>query len=149
MTPRPRRRIPSFIIAAALGLITLTGCGLQPSARVVKPVGPALTPNQSPAHAVAPALIAAPVASLVVRADDLAFVQQTIAVAAPGLYRVHFVNQDDIAHEVAFDDGAHLTAGPGESATALVNIPAAGTSFVSVLAANRDAGMVGQITVTE
>lgn len=161
MTPRPLPRAAGFLSAKlargaiALALLALVGCGLQPSSRVVQPVGPSLSSNQTPARAAAPVLLAVPapaeepIASFEVRAHDLSFDQQSIAVTAPGLYRVRLVNEDEVAHEIAFDDGARLSAGPGESVTALVRIPAAGSAFVCLIPAHRDAGMVGQVTVDQ
>lgn len=152
MTPRPLARLIATVSLAA-ALFALAGCGLQPSARVVEPVGPAL--SASLAHPIVPAPVAAPlvapvaVGSLEVRAANLAFEQRALAVAAPGTYRVRLVNRDAVPHEVVFDDGTRIAAAPGQSATALVAIPAEGSAFLCVVPAHREAGMVGQVTVGE
>jgi uncharacterized cupredoxin-like copper-binding protein len=150
MTPPPLAR---FVVVSALSLalLALAGCGLQPSARVVEPVGPALAQSFEAPAAGGVIQVVAPVAvgTLEVRAADLAFDQQALAVAAPGNYLIRLVNNDDVPHEVAFDDGTRLAAGPGQEAAALVTIPAEGTAFVCVLPEHRAAGMVGQVLVDE
>lgn len=149
LTPHLFRRSIGLIIT--ISLLILAGCGLQPSARVVEPVGPALSSNHAIVPAVAPAVVAAPapVASFEVRAANLTFTEHAVVVAAPGHYRVRFVNQDEVAHEIVFDDGTRLPAAPGETASAIVDIPAAGAAFLCSNPAHRAAGMVGQVTVTE
>jgi uncharacterized cupredoxin-like copper-binding protein len=152
MTPRPFARVFGFTATLLFGISALVGCGLQPSSRVVEPVGPALSAQLAPPAAVVVAApVAAPVAigTLEVRAANIAFEQRSLTVAAPGFYEVRMVNNDAVPHEVAFDDGTRLAAGPGQTMTALVSIPSEGTAFVCVFPAHRDAGMVGQVSVTE
>lgn len=156
MTPRPPSKLIGALVALAIGLLALSGCGLQPSSRVVEPVGPALSANLglpiavAPAPALAPAQALAPAVAgtLEVRVASLAFEQRAIAVAEPGSYRVRLVNNDAVPHEIVFDDGTRIAVAPGEAATALVAIPAEGATFLCALPAHRDAGMVGQVSVT-
>jgi plastocyanin len=152
MTPRSIAQVVGLAATLLLGASALVGCGLQPSSRVIEPVGPALSALSAPKVAAAAAApLAEPVAAgtLEVRAANIAFEQRSLAVAAPGIYEVRIVNNDAVPHEVAFDDGTRLAAGPGQTATALVNIPSEGSAFVCVFPAHRDAGMVGQVSVTE
>ncbi len=150
MTPRPIAQVLGFAATLLFGVSALVGCGLQPSSRVIEPVGPALSAVSAPKVAVAAPLAAPAIAgTLEVRAANIAFEQRSLAVAAPGIYEVRIVNNDAVPHEVAFDDGTRLAAGPGQTATAMVSIPSEGTAFVCVFPAHRDAGMVGQVSVTE
>ncbi|NTU83051.1 MAG: hypothetical protein HGA45_27395 [Chloroflexales bacterium] len=151
MTPRACARIIGTVAGLALAISSLAACGLQPSTRVVTPAGHALSaslrgPRATTKAAPAPSAPAV-IGDLVVRAANLAFDQSQIVVASPGLYQVCFVNDDDLAHEIVFDDGTHLSAAPGASAVALVNIPAEGSAFLSAINAQRDIGMVGQVRV--
>lgn len=154
MTPHPLRSLCVIVAAIALGASSLAACGLQPSRRVLEPVGPSLSSSfslQARAAAPAPAIVAEPVilGTLEVRAANLAFDERNLAVAAPGRYEVHLRNDDSVAHEVIFDDGTSIAAGPGEEVTAVVEIPVEGSTFLCAFPAHRDAGMVGQVSVTE
>lgn len=154
MTPRPFASIGLRVAVLAIAISLLIGCGLQPSARLVEPVGPALSASlaQPDPAAETPALAQAaplPLGALEVRAASLTFEQRSLAVAAPGLYTVRIVNNDALPHDIVFDDGTRLDVAPGEQASALVTIPAEGATFLCVVAGHRDAGMVGQVTVTE
>lgn len=151
MTPRPLATVSARAIVIAVGLALLVGCGLQPSRRLVEPVGPVLSGNIArPVAAVAVQEAApAPVAlgTLDVRAANITFTERSLTVGEPGLYTIELLNADSVAHEVLFDDGTRLAAAPGEQVSALVTIPAAGSAFVCTFPAHRDAGMVGQILV--
>ncbi|HMQ31199.1 MAG TPA: hypothetical protein PKD53_10745 [Chloroflexaceae bacterium] len=155
MTPRPPTKLIGAVAALVIGLLALSGCGLQPSARVVEPVGPALSANLglpvavAPALAPAQALAPAVAGTLEVRVVSLAFERRALDVAAPGSYRVRLVNSDAVPHEILFDDGTRIAVAPGEVGTALVEIPAEGATFLCAIPAHRDAGMVGQVSVTK
>ncbi len=156
MTPRHPSKLVGAMVALTMSLLILAGCGLQPSARLVKPVGPALSANigvqaaaaPTPASAPAQAVEPATVGTLEVRVSSLTFEQRALAVEAPGLYEVRLVNNDAMPHEIVFDDGTRITVAPGETGTALVEIPAEGATFLCADPAHREAGMVGQVSVT-
>jgi nitrite reductase (NO-forming) len=148
--------------AAALALLALTlaGCGLQPSDRLAKPVGPALSQalnndyTLTPAGAQAaepmsaPAPVAAPTLGLItVYAVDLRFEPKISSIDRPGRYTVRLVNTDELPHDITLPDGTRLYAEPGRTAEGEFTIGQAGVSFICAVPGHREAGMVGQINV--
>lgn len=146
-------------VVAALGIIALilVGCGLQPSGRLAKPVGPALSqaiegdytlaaPTAAPAGQPAPA----PEPSLgviTIYAVDMHFVPKASSIERPGRYTVRLVNTDELPHDITLPDGTRIYANPGETVEGDYTIGAAGVSFICAVPGHREAGMVGQISV--
>ena len=78
---------------------------------------------------------------------DLGFTPATITVDAPGAYEVTLVNTGTILHDIAFPDGSTIVAKAGETASAVVTVPADGLSFICSIPGHADAGMKGEISV--
>lgn len=147
--------------AAALGILaalTLAGCGLQPSDRLVQPVGPALSqalsadytlePTAPAAAAEIPAAPAAPTLGIIkVYAVDLRFVPKITSISTPGRYTVRLINTDELPHDISLPDGTRIYAAAGQTAEADFTIGDAGVSFICAVPGHREAGMVGQISI--
>jgi nitrite reductase (NO-forming) len=145
------------VAALAFLLLALAGCGLQPSARVVKPVGPALSYALSAnydvtapaaAAAAAPAPAAPLLGALTFHAVGMSFEPRTMTLTTPGRYAVRLVNTDAIPHDITFPDGTRIYAEAGQVVEGEVLIGAAGVSFICDLPGHREAGMVGQMSVS-
>lgn len=148
--------------AAALGILilTLAGCGLQPSDRLAKPVGPALSQALVQDYTIAPAPAAAesaagapapaPIPSLgviTVYAVDLSFVPKIASVERAGRYTVRLVNTDELPHDITLPDGTRISAEPGQTSEADFTIGEAGVSYICAVPGHREAGMVGQVSI--
>lgn len=146
--------------AAALGILilTLAGCGLQPSDRLAKPVGPALSqalggdftiaPAAGASAAPASAPVAAPTLGVItVYAVDLSFVPKISSVERAGRYTVRLVNTDELPHDITLPDGTRIYAEPGQTAEGEFTIGEAGVSFICAVPGHLEAGMVGQVSV--
>jgi nitrite reductase (NO-forming) len=141
-------------------ILALAGCGLQPSARLVEPVGPTLAQALSSDYTVAapakPAAVAAPapaevtlptVGTVVVYAVGLTFEPKISSIAVPGRYAVRLVNTDTMPHDITFPDGTRIYAEAGQTVEGVFTVGAAGVSFICDVPGHREAGMVGQISV--
>jgi uncharacterized cupredoxin-like copper-binding protein len=84
-----------------------------------------------------------------IRAFDLGFEPTMVHVAGPGTYAVRFVNDGGTQHDVTFADGTRVQAPAHITATGEVEIPAAGMSFICSVPGHADAGMRGEVMVTE
>ncbi|MEI6156222.1 MAG: multicopper oxidase domain-containing protein [bacterium] len=85
--------------------------------------------------------------AITVEAFDLGFTVPTIDVASAGAYTVTFKNTGAAPHDVTLPDGQTLAAQPGKVVTAVINIPAGGTTFSCSIPGHAAAGMTGSITV--
>ena len=81
-------------------------------------------------------------------AFDLGFDPASVEVDKAGRYTVTFVNDGAIPHDLTFADDTVLQAGPGESATGEVVVPAEGLGYICSIPGHADGGMKGAITVT-
>jgi nitrite reductase (NO-forming) len=134
-------RRPTHVLAflALIALVT-TACAPAPGA-------PTWTfrpddPRPSPATGGGPVLGALEFTSI-----DLGFQPTTLDVESAGRYDVKLVNEGAIPHDLTFPDGTKISAGAGESASAVVTVPAAGLTFLCSIPGHADAGMTGSITV--
>jgi len=80
-------------------------------------------------------------------AIDIAFKPNTLTVAQAGRYEVKLTNSGSIIHDITFDDGTTIAAGPGETKTGVVDIPAGGIGFHCSIPGHKDAGMSGTVSV--
>ncbi len=105
-----------------------------------------LEPVQSATAASAPEPTT-PLKTLEVRAVDLAFQPNTLTVAKPGRYLVKLINTGSIPHDMTFPDGKIILAAPGETASAEIEVPADGMSFICSVPGHAPSGMKGEIRV--
>jgi nitrite reductase (NO-forming) len=87
------------------------------------------------------------VGTIELAAVDIAYEQPHVMVPKAGAYEVKFVNKGTMGHDVTFADGTKAAAGAGETASVVVNVPAAGLSFQCSVPGHADAGMRGEIMV--
>jgi nitrite reductase (NO-forming) len=138
--------------------VSLAGCGGAAAPNWT--YAPAPTSNAGVAVAQAsavPAPSAEPAASqapsgdvlgtLEVTAVDLGFQPSALIVDAAGAYEVKLVNTGTILHDMTFADGTVVQAKAGETASAVVQVPATGLSFICSIPGHADAGMKGTISV--
>ena len=100
--------------------------------------------QSSPAVSGAPG----PVGSIEIHAFDLGFEPAMAHVSSPGRYRVTFVNDGGILHDLTFADGTRIEAAAHTTAIGEVTIPAAGLSFICSVPGHADGGMRGEVMVT-
>ena len=159
MTATPAR---SFVLLVTVALIA-TACAATRAAPGWT-IGPATTagaaaavPSASAPAASAPAAPASASAApagavggtLDFTAVDLAFEPQMVMVPGAGTYTVNLTNKGSIGHDMTFDDGTKITADPGATATAAVQIPAGGLNFICSVPGHAEAGMTGMVMVDE
>ncbi len=82
-----------------------------------------------------------------VTAADLSFDPANVTVDKAGKYEVKLTNKGAIFHNITFADGSAAGADAGQSASVVVIVPAAGTTFICSVPGHADAGMTGTIMV--
>lgn len=85
--------------------------------------------------------------NLEIRSFEMGFKPATLEVDKPGRYTVTLINDGVILHDVAFPDGTKITADAGTTASAEVEIPADGLTFICSIPGHEQAGMKGAIKV--
>jgi FtsP/CotA-like multicopper oxidase with cupredoxin domain len=90
---------------------------------------------------------AGPVGEITITAFDLGFEPAMPHVEEPGLYRVHFVNDGGVTHDVTFADGTTISAEAHSEANGQVTIPMDGLAFICSVPGHADAGMNGEVMV--
>ena len=78
---------------------------------------------------------------------DLGFKPSELLVDKAGAYEVKLINTGSILHDITFPDGTKIEAKSGETASAVVTVPAEGLSFICSIPGHADAGMRGTISV--
>jgi nitrite reductase (NO-forming) len=133
-----------FVLCVTLLIFVtiLAGCAGQSVTTGAGGVGVALPQMEAPVAAPGAVL-----ATIDVRAVDLAFEPATIQVPEPGRYLVRLINDGNLPHDIVFDDGTRIIANPGATAEGEVVFPAGGTGFICSIAGHKDAGMVGTVVV--
>ena len=113
------------------------------------PPAPATGASASPAAVSPPAgaVSSGGAGVLEINAFDLGFTPASLEVPAAGTYEVRLVNTGAVPHDVAFPTGEKISAGPGETASGTVAIPAAGTTFLCSIPGHAQAGMTGDVKV--
>ncbi len=112
------------------------------SSDMVASVGSAAPPAE-------PAVAAAPAGgTIAIDAFDLGFTPAQPTVDAPGRYTVELTNTGSAPHDITFPDGTQVAAGPGETASVEVDVPAAGLAFICSIPGHEQGGMTGTIGVT-
>ncbi len=82
-----------------------------------------------------------------IQMQDMSYAPNTQDVPREGRYRVKVHNSSPAVHDIVFDNGLILKAGPGESATAELDIPTGGMAYHCSLPGHEQAGMLGVVTV--
>jgi nitrite reductase (NO-forming) len=82
-----------------------------------------------------------------IKAADLSFSPNSVTVPQAGAYEVKLVNDGAIQHNITFADGTEAVADPGQSASVVVDVPAAGLAFSCTIPGHAQAGMTGMISV--
>jgi nitrite reductase (NO-forming) len=106
--------------------------------------------SQAPAASASPGTGSASgevLGALEITSVDLGFTPATLTVATPGRYEVKLANTGSIIHDITFPDGTKIIAESGQSASAVVEVPANGLSFLCSIPGHSDAGMIGTISV--
>jgi nitrite reductase (NO-forming) len=85
--------------------------------------------------------------TLEVTGFDLGFEPAGLIVDTAGDYEVKLVNTGTILHDITFPDGTTVQARAGETASAVVAVPADGLSFICSIPGHADAGMKGTISI--
>ena len=75
-------------------------------------------------------------------ASEFAFAPHELT-AEPGTYTGVLVNQGEVDHDIQFDNGEKVVAGPGESVEFDFTVPEEGVAFSCTISGHADAGMVG------
>jgi nitrite reductase (NO-forming) len=148
-------------VLAAAALLTLVTAACSSAAKPGWTWAPAAdSPGGTPgtgqvAASHAPAATTAPgtgapgdvLGSLEITAVDLGFQPGSFTVAQPGKYEIRLSNTGSIIHDVTFPDGTAIVAESGQTASAVVDVPADGLAFLCSIPGHKDAGMVGTISV--
>ena len=138
-------RVAALAVVAALVVGACSVSGAQwtfeplPSPGATAPATPA-SPGGTPATGQV-------LGTIEVNAIDVDFKPDTLTVAQAGRYEVKLVNTGAIVHDVTFDDGTTIAAGPGETKTGVVDIPAGGIGFHCSIPGHKEAGMRGTVSV--
>jgi FtsP/CotA-like multicopper oxidase with cupredoxin domain/plastocyanin len=90
----------------------------------------------------------APVGTIEIHAFDLGFEPAMVHVGTGGRYRVNFVNDGGILHDLTFADGTQVAADAHRTASGEVTIPEGGLTFICSVPGHADAGMRGEVMVT-
>jgi nitrite reductase (NO-forming) len=142
-----RTHLPRLTIVLALAL-ALAGCAsAKGPAWTFPPAAPAASAQpvaSSPSSTTAPA---ATTDAIEIEAFDLGFKPAMIMVPGAGMYDVSFKNTGSTTHDVTFADGTKLVADAGQSAKAMVTVPAGGLTFLCSIPGHADAGMKGEVMV--
>jgi nitrite reductase (NO-forming) len=142
------RRALVAIIGMTLVMI-LAACG-QPA----QPLGPTMAkaptaqaPAVQPVAANNAAQQAGSLGTLEIHSVDLGFSPTNLNVDKPGRYTVKLINDGALVHDVTFPNGTKIVGKPKETASAEVDVPASGLSFICSVPGHADAGMKGAISV--
>jgi nitrite reductase (NO-forming) len=150
--PGRRRTVFRLKALAILSIALIAGCAPVSA-------GPAWTfTAQAASSQAAPSSQGAPSAptggtadgvlgTIEITAVDIAYEQPHVMVAKAGKYEVKLTNKGTVGHDVTFADGTKAVAAAGETASVVVDVPAAGISFQCSVPGHADAGMRGEIMV--
>lgn len=137
------------LFAVVVSTLALTGCaGSQSPSWTFAPPLAAPAAGRSSVPAASTTTAGGPaVGKLKIDAFDLGFKPAKLTVDAAGTYEVVFRNAGAILHDVTFSDGMKIVADGGKTASGVVQVPAAGLTFLCSVPGHADAGMKGTIAV--
>ena len=87
-----------------------------------------------------------PIGTIEITVTEYAYVPSLITVPEPGAYTVTLVNHGRLDHNISFDDRTTIIAPTGGQGSAVVVIPASGTSFECTVPYHSEEGLVGVIS---
>jgi nitrite reductase (NO-forming) len=139
----------SLIVNLLLVIFGVAACGATAPATNVANAGVSdTTGNQQTQPAAAqPAAPAAVLGTIEIRSFEMGFEPATVNVDKPGRYTIKLINDGAILHDITFPDGTKIEADAGKTASAEIDVPADGLSFICSIPGHEQAGMVGEITV--
>jgi nitrite reductase (NO-forming) len=137
------RRLAALITTLA-AMAILVGCTPTVKAEAPWTYAPAVAdpPGTQSTSAVGDVL-----GTIKITAADLSFSPGMITVAEAGTYAVELANTGAIQHNVTFADGTTIVADAGQTASGVVNVPAAGLNFTCSIPGHAAAGMTGMVSV--
>jgi nitrite reductase (NO-forming) len=148
---RGRSRLVGLMVVASVVPLVLAACSAGTAQWSFAPIpsasGPATRTPASPAPSGTPVAGSEVLGTIEIHAVDVAFHPNLITVAKAGRYEVKFTNGGSANHDVTFDDGTAIVAGPGETKTGAVEIPATGIGFHCSVPGHAEAGMTGTVQV--
>ncbi|HYF65518.1 MAG TPA: multicopper oxidase domain-containing protein [Herpetosiphonaceae bacterium] len=141
-----------FLLVVVIALLTgLAACGsAQPSRSSAGARSAALAPaTATPDGTFQAAAPAAPavLGAIGIHSFEMGFKADSLEVAKPGRHTITLVNDGAILHDITFADGTKIEAAAGATASAEIDIPAGGLSFVCSVPGHEQAGMKGALTV--
>ncbi len=143
-----RGLVPALIVSVVL-VAACTGSAKPGWTYAPAASGDAVASVSSGTPAAAPAVATTDEAgTIAIDAFDLGFTPAQPTVDAPGRYTVELTNTGSAPHDITFPDGTKVAAGPGETASVEVDVPAAGLSFICSVPGHEQGGMTGTIGVT-
>ncbi len=89
------------------------------------------------------------VGQITIEMRDMSYAPNTQDVPREGRYKLKVFNTSHVAHDIVFDNGVSLKAGPGASAETELVISNNGLAYRCSLPGHEQAGMVGMITVND
>lgn len=95
--------------------------------------------HQTDTHAV--------VGTIEIHSFEMGFKPATVSVDKPGRYTVKLINDGAILHDIMLPNGTKIEAAAGKTASADIDVPAEGLSFICSVPGHEQAGMQGTITV--
>lgn len=140
-------RITGLALAAAFALAACTAGAAQWTMGPMPHMGGGGTAAPSVSPSGTPTSGGAVLGTIEIQAVDIAFDPNTLSVPAAGRYEVKLTNGGSILHDVTFDDGTTIVAGPGQTESGIVDVPAAGIAFHCSIPGHKDVGMVGTVSV--
>ncbi len=132
-----RRHLTRGVLAAALAFVAIA-CAPDPP----DGAGSAEQVREASVSAVSAAGVLQPGDTVEFFASEFSFAPHEIT-AEPGTYTGVLVNQGEVDHDIHFDNGETVVAGPGESVEFDFTVPEEGVSFSCTISGHADAGMVG------
>jgi nitrite reductase (NO-forming) len=110
--------------------------------------GGAVQPSSAPTEAPASGAPSGDVlGTLEITGVDLGFQPNTLHVDEPGRYEVVLANTGSIIHDITFPDGTMIVTEAGQTASAVIDVPQGGLTFICSIPGHSDAGMKGSISV--
>ena len=143
-----RRLVPVLLISVVL-IAACTGSAKPGWTYAPAASSDTVASAASAAPPAEPPVAAAPAGgTIAIDAFDLGFTPAQPTVDAPGRYTVELTNTGSAPHDITFPDGTQVAAGPGETASVEVDVPAAGLPFICSIPGHEQGGMTGTIGVT-
>jgi nitrite reductase (NO-forming) len=138
------RHAIAFLTGVAV-MLTLAACGGP-----AEPLGPTMakapTPRAATTNDAAQQTGTIP-GTLEIHSVDLGFSPTNLNVEKPGRYTIRLTNDGALQHDVTFPNGTKIVAKSKGTASAEVDVPASGLSFICSIPGHADAGMKGAISV--